>query len=92
MKKTKSTVKEIEYLLYISDDSDKLEYAVQCDPDSSDSVIQVKLGSVAFKGYSEKQKDYESFNVDVIMLLFRKTSYRQSSMEAIISTSTSWPR
>ncbi len=46
VKKTKSTVESIHYLLYISNDTDKLDYAVQCDPDSSNDVVWIELGKI----------------------------------------------
>lgn len=84
-KQLKAKVKEVEYLLYISNSSQSIEYASQCESPSFD-VIVMPLAAPKLS-----QAEYSVRTIEVLPPLSRNNSCRKSTRAARTSTSTSWP-
>ena len=84
-KQLKGTVKDVEYLLYISNSSQSIEYASQCESAAFD-VIVLPLAAPRLS-----QSEYSVRTIEVLPPLSRKSSWRRCTRAARTSTSTWWP-
>lgn len=84
-KQLKATVKQVEYLLYISNSSSSIEYASQCESAAFD-VIVMPLAAPPLS-----QAEYAVRTIEVAVWLCRSSSWRRCTRGARTSTSTWWP-
>lgn len=84
-KQLKATVKEVEYLLYISNSSTSIEYASQCESPAFDVIV------MPLPAPKLSQTEYSVRAIEVTLLLLRKSSCRRFTRAARTSTSTLWP-
>lgn len=69
LKNTKSQVNHVEYVLFASNDSEALDYAVECDPSLDDlNVVAFNLGEIKHSMMRDEQRQYQSYNLDVIFI------------------------
>lgn len=84
-KQLKASVKQVEYLLYISNSSSSIEYASQCESPAFD-VIVLPLAAPKLS-----QAEYSVRTIEVDVRLCRRSSWRRCTRAARTSTSTWWP-
>lgn len=84
VKENKVKMKIVEYTLLISNDSDKLSKLSRCDKADQIGVMVIPLGTTIYE--SDNQKQYLSYDVDVLINLFRKAYWSQASQQIRIFT------